>query len=38
MRRKLWVLVHNINVLEGKMDNHMIKAPGRRKITTDEIT
>lgn len=38
MRRKLWVLVHSINVLEGKMDNHMIKALGRRKITTDEIT
>lgn len=38
MRGKLWVLVHSINVLEAKMDNHMIKALGHRKITTYETT
>lgn len=36
MRRKLGVLVHSTNVLEGKMDKRVIKALGHKKITTDE--
>jgi len=38
MRRKFWVLAHSTNVLEGKMDKRVIKALGRRKISTDETT
>jgi len=32
------VLAHSTNVLEGKMDKRVIKALGRRKISTDETT
>lgn len=38
MSRKLWVLAHNTNVLEGKMDKQVMKAHDCRKITTDEPT
>lgn len=36
MRRKLWVLVHSTRCAWRKMDKRVIKAPGRRKISTDE--